>query len=160
MPGSAVIRPVRPAEIEVVLRFCAEHAAYEGADFSLEECRSGLARSIFERPHRLSCFVAEVDGEVAGYATCTKDLSTWRAAEYIHMDCLYLTPAYRNAGLGKEIMSVIARHADSLGCRAIEWQTPASNANAIRFYQKLGAIGSDKVRFRWNLPARSCGGVE
>jgi GNAT superfamily N-acetyltransferase len=153
MPGSAVIHPVRPAEIEVVLRFCAEHAAYEGADFSLEECRRGLVRSIFEGPHRLWCLVAEVDAAVAGYATCTEDFSTWRAAEYIHMDCLYLAPAYRNAGLGKEIMSVIARHADTRGCRAIEWQTPAWNANAIRFYQKLGAIGSDKVRFRWNFTA-------
>jgi GNAT superfamily N-acetyltransferase len=155
-----VVRPVRPSEIGDVLALCAEHAAYEGAAFSVEEHHARLVRAIFDESPRLWCFVAEADGMIVGYATCTKDFSTWRAADYLHLDCLYLTAGSRNAGIGTEMMAVILQHAGALGCPRLEWQTPAWNVNAIRFYQRLGAIGSDKVRFRWNPEAGSFGGMQ
>jgi GNAT superfamily N-acetyltransferase len=93
--------------------------------------------------------VAEADGAIAGYATCTRDFSTWRAAEYLHMDCLYVAPGFRNAGIGGEMMRALSRHAGALGCATVEWQTPAWNADAVRFYERLGAEATEKMRFAW-----------
>jgi len=67
------------------------------------------------------------------------------------MDCLYLQPAYRGRGIGWEMMRAVARQAHELGCAFIEWQTPAWNETAARFYANLGATRSEKIRFRWNL---------
>jgi GNAT superfamily N-acetyltransferase len=144
------IRPLRHDEIAELVRLCGEHATYERADFAPDGKSEHLERAIFTDPPRLWCLVPEVDGLIVGYATCTKDFSTWRAGEYLHLDCLYLVPEYRGLGIGARLMKAIGSHAVSLGCTTVEWQTPPWNASAIRFYGTLGATASKKVRFRWN----------
>ena len=145
-----VIRPLRPDEIDRLLFLCAEHAAYEKIDFTSEGKADHMLGAIFSQPVRLWCFVAEVNGAVVGYATCTKDFSTLRASEYLHLDCLHIARDYRGFGIGKKMMLAIAAHAASMGCATLEWQTPIWNEPAIRFYRRLGAIGNDKARFRWD----------
>lgn len=34
-----------------------------------------------------------------------------------------------------------------LNCKTIQWQTPAFNKRAMKFYERLGAYGKDKVRY-------------
>ena len=97
---------------------------------------------------RLWRFVAEAGGSIVGYATYTRDSSTWRAADYLYMDCLFIDPGYRNVGLGTEMMEESAQRAGALGCATLEWQTRAWNANAARFYERLG-----------RTPAASCASV-
>ena len=63
------------------------------------------------------------------------------------MDCLYLREEARGAGLGPHLVREIAQLARQLGCSTVQWQTPIWNERAIRFYQRLGAIGKQKVRF-------------
>ncbi len=41
----------------------------------------------------------------------------------------------------------IASLAYRLGCVNVQWQTPVWNERAIRFYQRLGGEGKEKVRF-------------
>jgi GNAT superfamily N-acetyltransferase len=153
MAPKPVIRAVKPGDIEDVVRLCAEHAVYEKAQFSPEGKADRLRSALFAGVPRLWCFVAEAGGSIVGYATCTRDFSTWKAADYLYMDCLFIDPEYRNAGLGTEMMRVIARRAGALGCATLEWQTPAWNASALRFYERLGARASDKLRFCWT-PSR------
>ena len=144
-----VIRPVEAGDLDSVIRLCADHAAYEKSAVQLDGKTDLLSRVIFSAEPRLWCFVAEADGAIAGYATCTRDFSTWRAAEYLHMDCLYVAPGFRNAGIGGEMMRALSRHAGALGCATVEWQTPAWNADAVRFYERLGAEATEKMRFAW-----------
>ena len=79
-------------------------------------------------------------------------ISTWRAAEYLHLDCLYISDPFRNAGLGTQLMQKVASDARSLGCDFIEWQTPSWNTEAIRFYVRVGSVGALKMRYRWLTP--------
>lgn len=145
-----LVRVAQPGDIEEVVQLCAEHALFEKAQFSSACKVKRLRTALFSDAPRLRCFVVESGDSIVGYATCTKDYSTWRAAEYLHMDCLYLSPAYRSCGIGTEMMRMIAWQAKELECETIEWQTPAWNASAARFYQKLGATGSEKMRFCWD----------
>ena len=149
---SVVIRPVRASELDAVVRLCSDHAAFERSGFQRGGKADLLSRVVFSAVPRLWCFVAEADGAIVSYATCTRDFSTWRAADYLHMDCLYVTPECRNAGIGEEMMRVVSRHADALGCATVEWQTPAWNADAARFYERLGAEATEKLRFAWTPP--------
>ena len=149
MAQKTVVRLVRPSEIESVIRLCEEHAAYEKAEFSAKGIAERLHSAIFSDVPRLWCFVAEIGEEIIGYATCTRDFSTWRAADYLHLDCLYITQEHRKAGIGAEVMQAIMEHADRLGCAVLEWQTPSWNKRAARFYERLGARSSYKLRFCW-----------
>ncbi|WP_314619095.1 GNAT family N-acetyltransferase [Streptomyces stackebrandtii] len=97
---------------------------------------------------RLRCFVAELpDGSLAGYATCAPELSTWDGVAYLHMDCLYLTSTARGHGLGPLLMDAVRAEARALGLTEIQWQTPAWNEGAIRFYDRLGATSKEKRRY-------------
>jgi L-amino acid N-acyltransferase YncA len=46
------------------------------------------------------CLVVEWNHKLAGYASYTKQFSTWDAFYYIYMDCLFLTEKSRGFGIG------------------------------------------------------------
>jgi len=102
MPSKALVRPAQLGDIENLLRL------------------APITRASNRRNSRLRCFVIEAGNSLAGYATCTRDFFTWRAAEYLHMDCLYIDPAYRDAGLGAEMMRLMARNARALDCAMLQ----------------------------------------
>jgi len=153
VPAAVRIRRARAADLEQILGLCAEHAAFEGAAFAPGHARWPLSRLLFGRRPRLRCLVAETGGRLAGYATYAAEVSTWRAASYLHMDCLFVREAFRNAGLGRRLLERVAAAARAQGCRIVEWQTPSWNADAIRFYERAGAKGSPKVRYAWEIGA-------
>ncbi|MET9955823.1 GNAT family N-acetyltransferase [Streptomyces sp. NPDC006339] len=145
----AVVRHARPGDLDRVAELAAEHAAYEKAAPPPPDLAARLHRLLFEpATPRLRCLVAELpDTTLAGYATCAPELSTWDAAEYLHLDCLYLTAPARGHGLGPLLMTAVRDEARTLGLPHIQWQTPTWNEGAIRFYDRLGATSKEKRRF-------------
>ena len=142
-----MIRPARESDLDALLVLCAEHAEYERASFDADFARCNLGRFLFAATPRAWCVVIELDDEIAGYATYSLEFSTWRAAEYVHMDCLFVRASHRNRGYGLQLMQAVIDAARERGTW-IEWQTPSWNADAIRFYDRLGATRSEKARYR------------
>ena len=155
MESIVVVRDAEPGDLPAIARLCRAHALYEGADPPLPKQAERLARLLFTTPPRLWCLVAADGEELVGYATWSLECSTWRAAEFAHLDCLYLEEAIRSRGLGRLLLERVAARAAEVGATHLEWQTPAWNAGAIRFYERLGAAGRDKKRFTWNWPPTS-----
>jgi GNAT superfamily N-acetyltransferase len=156
--ATVALRDAEPRDLPEVVRLCRAHALYERADPPAPGQARRLAALLFGPRPRLRCLVV-ADGErLVGYATWSLECSTWRAAEYAHLDCLYLEQELRGRGLGRALLERVAAGAAELGATYLEWQTPAWNAGAIRFYERLGAAGRDKKRFTWNAgaaPARA-----
>ncbi|WP_406278278.1 hypothetical protein OHT93_36785 [Streptomyces sp. NBC_00191] len=46
-------------------------------------------QALFSAPARVWCLLADCGGELIGYATYNLEFSTWLAAEYVHLDCLF-----------------------------------------------------------------------
>ncbi|GHO81602.1 GCN5 family N-acetyltransferase [Ktedonobacter sp. SOSP1-85] len=148
-----LIREAVPDDIEALIQLCAEHAAYEGARYNPQGKGEQLSSALFSTPPRLYAWVIEQDGKLLGYATATQEFSTWDAASFLHMDCLYLRENTRGRGLGPLLVKEIAHLALKLGCVNVQWQTPIWNERAISFYQRLGAEGRPKMRF--SLPGHT-----
>jgi len=146
MKNQYTLRPARPDDIGALVELCAEHAAYEQAEYSPEGKAARLAAHLFKPEPSVHCLVAEANGQVVGYATYSKEFSTWDAGHYLHMDCLYLKDTHRGLGIGEEIVKRIADEARKLGISLLQWQTPDTNTRAIRFYQRLGATAKAKLR--------------
>ena len=87
------------------------------------------------------------EDELLGFATSRPEFSTWDAAYYLHLDCLYLRPELRSRSVSRRVVSAIDHEAPRLGRGRIQWQTPVFNTNAIALYQRLGATEKNKVRF-------------
>jgi len=151
VPAQVTVRLARPRDLEGVLALCAEHAAFEGAAFSLDDAGAALGRFLFGPRRRARCLVAETEEGLVGYATYALEFSTFRASRYTHMDCLFVREGYRNAGVGRRLLEAVAQAARELGCEFVEWQTPAWNEPAMRFYGRVGAVGSPKVRYVWRV---------
>ncbi|MFD7319936.1 GNAT family N-acetyltransferase [Streptomyces sp. NPDC059875] len=147
--SAARVRHARPEDLDRVAELAAEHAAYEKAAPPAPGLADRLARLLFgPEPPRLRCLVAELpDGRLVGYATCAPELSTWDGAEYLHMDCLYLSATERGLGLGPLFIAALRAEARALGLTEIQWQTPTWNEGAIRFYDRLGATSKQKLRY-------------
>lgn len=142
-----VVRPVRPDDLDEVVRLCAAHAEYERADYDPEGKTVGLETLLFGPSSRLHGLVADGPDGIVGYATWSREVSTWDAALYAHMDCLYLDPAARGLGVGRLLVARLVDDALAAGCRQVQWQTPAFNTRAMPFYDRLGATRKEKVRF-------------
>ena len=140
------ISNVTPVDLAELVVLCAEHAAYERSHFDPEGKVEALHIMLFAPEARLQCLVAEADGKLIGYATFSVECSTWDAAYYMHMDCLFLRPEARNKGLGKQLMKVIAQQALDMGVARMQWQTPSFNVDAVRFYDRLGPVKKEKYR--------------
>jgi len=143
------IRFALPKDMPKVVELCQAHAAYEQSTYSLEGKVEQLTRYFFDTPAIAYCLLAEIDQQIVGYATFMKQFSTWDAAFYLYLDCLYFEPEARGKGLGKLVMDYVWAFAKAENCFQIQWQTPEVNKNAIGFYKKIGATAKSKERFFW-----------
>ncbi|MEL6251485.1 MAG: GNAT family N-acetyltransferase [Bacteroidota bacterium] len=110
-----------------------------------------LEKALFANPPLLHSLVLADEKRLYGYTTFAKQYSTWDAFHYLYIDCLFLSEKTRGQGWGQKLMEEVKQAAKEMGCRLIQWQTPVSNINAIRFYNRIGAKSLDKKRFFWEL---------
>jgi GNAT superfamily N-acetyltransferase len=150
--AEVVIRPVAIGELDVLVDLCREHVEY---DRGLGEPIAGLPgdlpdrlrAKLFGEPPDLWCFVAEVDGLLAGYASYLRQSSTWRCESYALLDCLFVREGYRSHQLGRRLFVAGVAWARETGAPTLQWQSPADNAAAHRFYDRTGGESVRKLRY-------------
>jgi GNAT superfamily N-acetyltransferase len=140
------VRGVKPSDVEALVALCAEHANYERATYSPEGKAALLQVALFEQ-RSLYGWVVESEQILVGYAAATLEFSTWDAAYFLHMDCLYLKAEARGQGLGEKLLREVATLAKEKNCVNVQWQTPEWNLGAMNFYKRMGATSKNKVRF-------------
>jgi GNAT superfamily N-acetyltransferase len=147
--GSAkyAIRGALPEDIPGLVALCSEHAIFERATYDTADKAVRLRRALFSEVPRLYAWVGVIDDNLIGYATATSEFSTWNAAEYLHMDCLYVQAQHRGTGIGAALMTSVLQLARARGHREIQWQTPSWNIDACRFYRRQGGVAQAKCRF-------------
>lgn len=146
-----LIRDCKPQDVSTVVDLCQKHADYEEASFEAIEKEEKLKDALFGKQPQLFCLVAEVNGAIVGYASYTFDFSTWDAAAFMYMDCLYLEEETRGFGIGEALIEKLKQIAVTKKCINIQWQTPEFNERAIKFYRRIGGNGKSKVRFFLDL---------
>jgi GNAT superfamily N-acetyltransferase len=146
-----LIRDCQPSDINRLVHLCQKHADYEKASFNPIGKEDGLKNALFGEHPQLFCLVVEVNERIVGYASYTFDFSTWDAATFMYMDCLYLEEDIRGFGIGEAIIEKLKQIATDKKCVNIQWHTPKFNEKAITFYHRIGATGKDKVRFFLDL---------
>ncbi|MFD6946215.1 GNAT family N-acetyltransferase, partial [Streptomyces roseolus] len=99
--AGGVLRAPVPDDLPALAALCAAHALFERSGPLPDDLAIRLGPALFDEPARLWCLVAESDGRLVGYATYTRDFSTWSASEYVHLDCLFVGEPHRGAGWGR-----------------------------------------------------------
>ena len=142
------LRPLESTDLEELVDLCAEHAEYERAPYHRAGKRAALEGFFLGESPRARCLIAQTGAGLAGYATWSREFSTWGACEYAHLDCLYLRTDWRGQGMGTALLGAVADAAAREGLAHMEWQSPIWNKGALRFYRREGGVGVEKVRFK------------
>jgi GNAT superfamily N-acetyltransferase len=133
------IRPATPADVELIERLIRGLAEYEQLLEQVSLKTDELHRSLFgERPYA-EVLIAEDGDEAAGFALFFHNFSTFLGKPGIYLEDLFVIPEKRGRGHGKELLAALARLAVERGCGRLEWAVLDWNADAIGFYERLGA---------------------
>lgn len=87
--------------------------------------------------------LAELDGEVVGYALYHPTWSTETGERGLFLYDLYVRDAARGRGVGRALMRAVAAAAKSEGRGFLWWTTKPWNREAQAFYGALGATEED-----------------
>ena len=148
---SAEVRRAELGDLPALARLCADHAQYERAPHDPDGHIERLSAALFDPAPRALAWVAQVDGEIVGYASGAVEFSTWTAREFLHLDCLYLDDRARGGGLGSDLLDAVRAEARDRGLVSVQWWTPDWNDGAVRFYERHGARAEPRTRFVLDL---------
>jgi GNAT superfamily N-acetyltransferase len=142
-----LIRPAQPGDLDALMQLCAEHAEFERLTPPGPEASQTLSVALWGPEPRAMVLVVADQDHICGYASFALEFATWTGREYVHLDCLYLRESHRGHGWGRALIDKVIDAAAGLGVNEMQWQTPDWNADAIRFYERVGATPRTKVRF-------------
>jgi GNAT superfamily N-acetyltransferase len=133
------IRPAQPADIPLILELIRELALYEREPAAVVATEADLMRDGFGPTPRYECLIAESEGQPAGFALYFFNYSTWRGRAGIHLEDLFVRPAFRGLGIGKALLARVAAITVERKLGRLQWEVLDWNQPAIDFYQRLGA---------------------
>jgi GNAT superfamily N-acetyltransferase len=138
------IRPATAADTDLVVRFITDLAAYEKLEHEARATPADIARDLFGENPKVFCDIAEWEGRPAGFALWFYTYSTFQGRHGIWLEDLFVDPALRGKGIGKALLTQLARHcvAEKLG--RLEWWVLDWNEPSIDFYKSQGAVMQDE----------------
>jgi GNAT superfamily N-acetyltransferase len=138
------IRDVRPEDVPAVVKLVHELAEYERAPDECMLTDEQLDAALFGPAPALFGLVAELDGEVVGFALWFLNFSTWRGVHGIYLEDLYVRPEHRGHGFGRRLLTRLAQVCVERGYGRLEWSVLDWDEPALGFYRGLGAVAMDE----------------
>ena len=136
---SVTIREVTRDDVAVVYEMIVALAVYEREPDGVTGSPEMLAEALFGSRPSCEAVIAEVDGEVAGFALFHGTFSTWEMTPGLWLEDLFVHEQFRRVGVGEALLRHLAGLTVERGCTRLEWAALTWNAPALDFYAKLGA---------------------
>ncbi|WP_151479882.1 GNAT family N-acetyltransferase [Streptomyces albicerus] len=137
-PGSVTVRPAHPHDAAVVIAI-RNHAVKHSTALWTETPQSPAEGAAWFAAHldRGSAFVAEVEGEVAGFAV----YGPWRDLDgYRHTveNSVYVRESCHGLGIGSALMTALISAARQAGHHVMIADIEAGNSASIRLHERFG----------------------
>ena len=118
-------------------------AEYERLAHEVEATEEGVRDALFGDWPVAEVVLAYVGADLAGFALFFHNFSTFLGRRGLYLEDLFVLPAFRNRGVGRRLLSHLARLAIERRCGRMEWSVLDWNESAIRFYRSIGAVPMD-----------------
>ena len=138
-----MVRPLGDADVPRLLDLIDGLADYEKLPRPDPAARERLAADAASDPPRFRTLLADVEGQIVGYAIFFFTYSTFRARPSLYLEDIFVLPDQRGRGAGLALFRAVAAEALRQGCSRMEWQVLAWNDPSIKFYERLGARHMD-----------------
>lgn len=133
------LRAARPDDLPALVALIGELAEFEQLTHLFEATPETLGPHLFGQRPAAEAVVAEAGAAVVGFALFFSNFSTFLARPGLYLEDLYVQPAYRSSGIGRALLRHLGALAVARGCGRFEWSVLDWNAQAIGFYERMGA---------------------
>lgn len=136
------IRSAEPRDCQTIVDLIYELAVYERLADKAIATAADIERDLFGENPVIRVLIAEID-EPVGFALFFRSYSTFLGRPGIYLEDLYVKESHRGSGVGKALLSEVAKLAVAENAGRLEWSVLDWNEPAIGFYKKLGAVMLD-----------------
>jgi GNAT superfamily N-acetyltransferase len=133
------LRQATEDDLPQILRLIKDLAEYEKLLHAVTATEDILRESLF-RQRVAEVVLGYCGDEVAGFAVYFQTFSTFLGLPGMYLEDLFVIPRFRCHGLGRMLLTHLARIARDRGYGRLEWAVLDWNELAIRFYKSLGAV--------------------
>jgi GNAT superfamily N-acetyltransferase len=137
------IAPATERDTAAILALIKGLAEYERLPHEVMATEEDIRESLFGEWPAAEVVLAYVGADVAGFALFFHNYSTFLGRRGLYLEDLFVLPAHRGRGIGRRLLSHLARIAIERRCGRMEWWVLDWNETAIRFYRSLGAVPMD-----------------
>lgn len=144
MADPETIVEARPEHVGLIHGMIDELADHLGLAHEVVVTEHDLRQALFGDNPKAEVVLAYQDGAPAGFALFYGNYSTFRGRCGIHLEDLYVRPAFRGSGLGRRLLRHLAALTLERGCSRLEWWVLGADEAAAQFYQRMGATAKDE----------------
>jgi GNAT superfamily N-acetyltransferase len=94
-------------------------------------------KRILDPDSAVTCVVAEVDGQVYGFANCVVHENTWETQPVCYLEDLFVLPSARKRGIGRALIEWLRNAMRAEGWARVYWMTDADNHEARKLYDQF-----------------------
>jgi GNAT superfamily N-acetyltransferase len=131
-------------DVPVLLELIRELAEFEKLLDQVAADEATLAEQLFGARRVAEVVLAELKNEPVGFAVFFHNFSTFLGRAGLYLEDLYVRPHARGLGVGRWLISFVAKIAVERKCGRFEWSVLDWNTRAIDFYRSLGAVPMDE----------------
>jgi len=144
--AAPTIRSALPSDEAAWRRLWRGYCDFYGVANMPDEVTSRTWKRILDPDSAVMCIVAEVDGQVYGFANCVVHENTWETQPVCYLEDLFVTPPARGHGIGRALIEWLRNSMRAEGWARLYWHTREGNAQARRLYDQF-AEADDFVRY-------------
>lgn len=127
------IRAAIPADEAVWRTLWAGYCDHSGVKLAAQVTDRTWKR-ILDPDSAVMCMVAEVDGQVYGFANCVVHEGTWETQALCYLEDLFVLPSARGHGLGRALIEWLRNAMRAEGWARLYWMAKEDNASARKLY--------------------------
>ena len=133
------IRPATPDDAADIFTLIKALAEYEKLSDRVTGNVADLERHLFGSRPYAEAILAEWESKTVGFALFFPNYSTFLTKPGIYLEDLFVLPEHRRRGIGKALLTYLAKLAVQRDAGRLEWSVLDWNSSAIAFYQQMGA---------------------
>jgi GNAT superfamily N-acetyltransferase len=139
------IDPALDTDLPLIFTFIKKFAGFMHLSHEVLATEEILRETLFGPRRYAEVLIARLDDIPAGFAIFFHNFSTFLGRPGIYLEDLFVLPEFRSKGIGKALLTHLAKLAFERGCGRFEWAVLEWNESAMEFYKRLGAVPLDDL---------------
>jgi ribosomal protein S18 acetylase RimI-like enzyme len=140
----APFRAATAADLDAIVALQRDYYAEDAYPFDAA-ISSRVIADFLANPDLGRLWVAERDGAIVAYCALTLGYSFEHRGRDAFLDELYVAPAFRDRGLGKEALALVDATCRALGVRALHLEVERDKDGAQALYRRWGFASTGRI---------------